>query len=174
MRKSDIKEVPEYYAYYIHLNDDVELSEAFEQSIRQIDRVDMEQLKRIGTQTYAEGKWSIHQIIQHVCDWERIWCYRTLVNVRREGNVPVGLDHNLMAGNSNADELPIDQLLGELRAVRLATCAMFQSFNQEILLSDCAFSDNRMQVLAMGFNIIGHQRHHFNIIRERYLPLDVK
>lgn len=77
-----------------------------------------------------------------------------------------------MADNSNADELPIEQLLAELRAVRMATKAMFGTFNHEILISNCKFNNNQMSVLAMGFNIIGHQNHHFNIIKERYIPLD--
>ncbi len=172
MKKSDIKEFPEYYDAYINLNDDVELAVAFDQGLRQIDEIDKEQLKRIGLKVYADGKWTVHKIIQHLSDWERIWCYRTLLAVRREGTIPVGLDHNLMADHSNADELSIEQLLSEFRAVRLATIAIFDTFNSEMLQSDCRFNNNHMSVLAMGFNIIGHQLHHFNVVKERYVPLD--
>lgn len=59
IKKSDITELPEYFDYYINLNDDVELSEAFDRSINQIDKIDIEQLKRIGLKIYAEGKWSV-------------------------------------------------------------------------------------------------------------------
>lgn len=172
MKKSDIKEFPEYFDYYINLNDDVELSSAFEKSLKQIDEIDTEQLKRIGLKVYEDGKWTINKIIQHLTDWERIWCYRTLLAVRNEGAIPGGLDHNIMADYSNANELPVEQLILELRAVRLATMAMFGTFNHEILLLNCKFNNNQMSVLAMGFNIIGHQLHHFNIIKERYIPLD--
>lgn len=171
MKKSYIKEFPEYFAYYINLNDDIELTEVFEKSLKQIDDVDTEQLKRIGSKVYAEGKWSINKIIQHLTDWERIWCYRTILGARRVGAVPSGLDHIIMADSSNADELTIEQLLAELRAVRMASKAMFDTFNHEILLSNCRFKDTQMSVLAMGFNIVGHQLHHFNIIKERYVPL---
>lgn len=172
MKKSDIKELPEYFEYYINLNEDIELTEGFNKSLKQIDDINIEQLKRIGLKVYADGKWSVNKIIQHLTDWERIWCYRTLIAVRKEGTIPGGLDHNIMADNSNADELPIEQLLAELRTVRMATKAMFDTFSHEILISDCKFNNNRMSVLAMGFNIIGHQLHHFNIIKERYVPLD--
>lgn len=172
MKKSDIKELPEYFDYYINLNEDVELAEAFNNGLKQIDELNIDKLKRIGLKVYANGKWTINKIIQHLTDWERIWCYRTLIAVRNEGTIPTGLDHNIMAYNSNADELTVEQLLAELRIVRVATKAMFDTFNNEILLSNCKFNNNQMSVLAMGFNLLGHQIHHFKIINERYFALD--
>ena len=173
MKKSEITEFTEYFEYYINLNEDVELMDMFDKSIEQIEDINIEQLKRIGLKTYAVGKWTVNEIIQHLTDWERIWIYRTILAVRNEGTIPCGHDHNIMVVNSNANELPINQLLAELRAVRSATIAMFGTFNHEILRSNCKFNNNQMSVLAMGFNIIGHQIHHFNIIKERYIPLHV-
>jgi hypothetical protein len=172
MKKSDIKEFPEYFEYYINLNEDIELTEAFNKSIKQIDDIDIEQLKRIGLKVYAEGKWSVNKVIHHLTDWERIWCYRTLLFARKEGTVPDLIEDLIMAENTNSDELPIEQIVAELRAVRLATKAMFDTYNNQILKTNCKFSNYEMTVLAMGFNIIGHQLHHFNIIKERYLLLD--
>lgn len=172
MKKSDIKKLPPYFDYYINLNDDIELLTAFDQSLNQIDTIDRAQLSRIGLKVYKEGKWSIHKILQHLIDWERIWCYRTMLFARGEGTVPPGLDHERMAENSNADELSISQLIGELKAVRQATKAMFNSYNTQILETTCKFNDCEMSILSMGFNIIGHQLHHFKIIKERYLPLE--
>jgi hypothetical protein len=85
--------------------------------------------------------------------------------------VPEGHDQDIMGDNSNADELPIEQLIGELRAVRVATNKMFDTFNRQILETTCKFYKYEMSVLAMGFTIIGHQIHHFNIIKEKYFPL---
>lgn len=172
MKRSDIKEIPEDFAYYIDLIEDIELAEAFEKSLKQIDDMDIGQLKRIGLKVYADGKWSVNKVIQHLTDWERIWCYRALVFARKEGTVPEGLEEEVMAAHSNADELPIEQIMAELRAVRIATKAMFDTFSNDILLTNCKFYQYQMPVLAIGFTIIAHQRHHFNIIKERYLPLD--
>lgn len=172
MKKSDILELPEYFDRYINLVDDIELADAFDKSLQQIDDLDIAKLKRIGLKVYADGKWSVNKVIQHFTDWERIWCYRTLVFARREGTVPEGLDEQMMADNSNADELPVEQIIAELRAVRLATKAMFDAFNRQILETNCKFYKYEMSVLAMGFNIIGHQIHHFNVIEERYFTLD--
>lgn len=173
MKKSEIKELPEYYDHYINLNEDIELAQAFEKSITQIGHLDISKLKRIGLKVYAKGKWPIHKIIQHLTDWERIWCYRTIIFARGENTIPHGLDHELMSNNSNADNLPIEQLIAELRAVRLSTKAMFDSFSPRILNLNCKFYNSEMSVLAMGFNIIGHQLHHFDIIEERYFSLDI-
>jgi hypothetical protein len=172
MKKSDIKALPEYFDYYINLNEDIELADAFDRSLKQLDAIDIAQLKRIGLTVYAEGKWSVNKVFQHLTDWERIWCYRTLVFVRNAGIVPEGLDQNRMADNSNADELPIEELIAEIRAVRLATKAMFATFNPQLLETNCKFFKYEMSILAMGFNIIGHQLHHFKIVKERYFPLD--
>lgn len=172
MKRSDIKEYPEYFDYYINLVDDIELSDAFDKSLKQMDDLDTKKLNRIGLQVYEDGKWSVNKVIQHLTDWERILCYRTLLSARGEGTVPEGLEVQIIANNSNADEWPIEKLIAELRAVRLATKAMFETFNNEILVTNCKFSHYQMSVLAMGFNIIGHQLHHFKILKEKYFPID--
>jgi uncharacterized damage-inducible protein DinB len=171
MKKSQIDILPEYFDYYINLNEDIELGTAFDRSVEEIDGLNLHLLKAIGLRTYAEGKWTVHKIIQHLTDWERIWCYRTIVAARKEGTVPEGLEQDIMARNSNADELTLEQLLTELRTVRIATKAMFDSFNMDILQTNCRFYTYEMSVLAIGFSIIGHQLHHFKVIDEKYRPL---
>lgn len=171
MKKSDIKELPEYFERYVNLVDDIELSEAFDKSLKQIDDLDIAKLNRIGLKVYEDGKWSVNKIIQHLTDWERIWCYRAILFARREGTIPEGHEEGILAANSNADELSIEKIIAELRAVRVATKALFDSFNQQILETNCKFYEYEMSILAMGFVIISHQIHHFKIIEERYFPL---
>lgn len=79
-----------------------------------------------------------------------------------------------MGKNSNADELSIEQLINELRIVRQSTIVMFESFNKKILETSCKFFEYEMPLFAIGLTISAHQIHHFNIIRERYVPLDKK
>lgn len=172
MKRSDIKELPEYFANYVNLIDDIELSDAFDKSLKQIGDLDIAKLNRIGRRVYAEGKWSVNKIIQHLTDWERIWCYRTILFARREGTIPEAHEETIMAANSNADELSIEQIIAELRAVRVATKALFDTFNQQILETNCKFYNYEMSVLAIGFVVISHQIHHFGVIEERYFPLD--
>ena len=140
MKRSDIKQLPEYFERYVNLVDDIELVLAFEKSLKQIDDLDIAKLNRIGRRVYAEpSKWSVNKIIQHFTDWERIWCYRAILFARREGSVPEAHDEEIMAANSNADELPLEQIIAELRAVRVATKALFDGFNGQILETTCKF-----------------------------------
>ncbi|MEK7724332.1 MAG: DinB family protein [Acidobacteriota bacterium] len=172
MKRTDIKELPEYFERYINLVDDIELSKAFDQSLKQIDDLDIEKLNRIGLKVYEAEKWTINSVIAHLTDWERILAYRALVYARKAGIIPHGMDEQILANNSNADSRKIEEILGELRIVRLSTKTLFDSFNNEILETKGAIWKYEMSVLAMGFNIIGHQVHHFGIIEERYFPLD--
>ena len=172
MEKSDTKENPAFLEYVYKLNEGTELPEALKLSLQKIDDLDIAQLKRIGLKTYAKDKWTIHKILQHLIDWERIWCFRAVIFARGEGTIPVAHDQEIMGKNSNADELSIEQLVDELRIVRQSTILMFESFNKKILETSCKFFEYEMPLFAIGLTITAHQIHHFNVIKERYLPLD--
>lgn len=163
---------PEFLKYVYELTEGMDLMQSLRQSQADIDALDIAQLKRIGLKTYKEGKWTIPTILQHFTDWERIWCFRAIMFARAEGTIPVAHDQEIMGANSNANELSIDHLIEELRAVRQSTIMMFKSFNQEILDRTCTFFEYEMSITEIGLTIAAHQTHHFNVIRERYLPLD--
>lgn len=172
MDKSEAKENPAFLEYVYKLNEGTELQEALKHSLEKIDDIDITQLNRIGLKTYAEGKWTIHKILQHLIDWERIWCFRAIIFARGEGTIPVAHDQEVMGKHSNADELSIEQLVNELRVVRQATIMMFESFNKKILETSCKFFEYEMPLFAIGLTITAHQIHHLNVIEERYIPLD--
>jgi DinB superfamily len=121
MKKSDINPMPQYYDRYINLVADVELSRAFDDSVRQLERLDRNIYASLDGKTYAPGKWTVKDIIQHLTDVERIMCYRALLFARRDGTVPQGFDQNLFVANARADARPIDDLIDELISVRRAT-----------------------------------------------------
>lgn len=171
MKKSDINPMPEYFDYYINLTDDIELSQAFDDSIRQIESFDIEKLTRIGNKIYAPDKWTVNSIIQHITDFERIFCYRALVYARQSGITPQGIDEQILAQNSNADSRNVTEVVEELRLARVATKSMFENFDEEILQTNGIIWKYEMSVLAMGFNLIGHQIHHFKVIEDKYFPL---
>ncbi len=172
MKNQKVKKDPEFLEYVYKLNKGVELQEALKLSLKEIDDIDIAQLNRIGLKTYKKGKWTIHKILQHLIDWERIWCFRAIIFARAEGTIPVAHDQEIMGENSNADELSIEQLMNELRIVRQSTIMMFESFNKKILETNCVFFEYEMPLHSIGLTIRAHQIHHFNIIKERYIPLD--
>ena len=172
MEESQSKQNPAFLEYVYQLNEGTELQEALQLSLKAIDHLDIAQFNRIGLTTYQEGKWTIHKILQHLIDWERIWCFRAILFARGEGTTPEAHDQEIMGKNSNADELSIEHLVNELRVVRQSTIMLFKSFNKEILETNCEFFEYEMPLSAIGLTIAAHQIHHFNIINERYIPLD--
>ncbi|MEL6989515.1 MAG: DinB family protein [Bacteroidota bacterium] len=172
MEREEAKENPGFLDYVYQLNEGNDVKHARQLSLDSINKIDLEQFKRIGLQTYAEGKWTINIILQHLIDWERIWCFRAVLFARGEGSIPEAHDQEIMGQNSNANELTIEQLLNELRIVRQSSIAMFDSFNEQILQINCKFFEYEMPLYAIGLTITAHQIHHFNVIKERYLVLD--
>lgn len=172
MEKSEENKTPQFLDYVFRLNGNIELADAFKRSLKEIDSIDVAQLNKIGLRTYDKDKWTVHKILQHLIDWERIWCYRAVILARREGTIPEGLDQKIMGENSNADELPLEQLINELKTVRQSTIMLFRSFSEKMLETNCKFFEYEMPLFAIGYTITAHQIHHFNIIKEKYFPLD--
>ncbi|NRT10616.1 DinB family protein [Flavobacterium sp. 14A] len=118
---------------------------------------------------YAEGKWTIKEIIQHLIDTERIFAYRALRISRNDSTPLPGFDENEYVVNTTASERNLQGLLTEMAVVRQATLSLFNSFSKEQLLRIGIASDKNISVRAIGFLIIGHQVHHQRIFEERYL-----
>ena len=118
---------------------------------------------------YAEGKWTIKDILQHLIDAERIFAYRALRFARNDKTELPGFDENSYADEANGCKTSIQVLLTELAVVRQATLSLFKSFSEEELLRSGIASNNPMSVRALGIVIIGHQNHHQRIFEERYL-----
>ena len=172
MKNQEVKKNPAFLEYVYKLNEGTEPIKALQLSLKEIDDIDISQLNRIGLKTYERDKWTIHKILQHLIDWERIWCFRAIIFARSEGSTPDAHDQEIMGKNSNANELSIEQLVNELRMVRQSTLMMFESFNKKILETNCEFFEYEMPLYSIGLTIRAHQIHHFNIIKERYFPLD--
>jgi hypothetical protein len=171
MKKSDINPLPPYFERYINLVDDVELSQAFDDSVRELENLDENLLTKLEGKRYAPDKWTVKETLQHVIDWERILAFRAMLFARKEGSVPQGVDGDLIAANMSADRRSIDSLIHELKFVRRSTQAMFESFDDVTLQNTGINWQYEVSVLAMGLTIIGHQMHHLNIIEEKYHPL---
>lgn len=171
MKKSDINPMPEYFDRYINLVGDVELLDAFGESIEQLEMLDFKLLEHLDGKIYAPGKWTVKTLVQHIADFERILSYRALLFARGDENLRQGIDENLLAINAKADKRAVIDLIAELKSVRYATKSLFASFDDEMLRKTGMNWKFEISVLAMGFAIIGHQIHHFNIIREKYYLL---
>lgn len=120
------------------------------------------------TYAYAEGKWTLKEMMQHITDCERIFCYRALAGSRKDpANLP-GFDENVYANNADANRRTWASLTEELKAVRHSTKLMFTSFTEEMLNTTVTFNGNSAPVKVLGLIITGHLYHHIKIAEERY------
>ena len=118
---------------------------------------------------YAEGKWTIKDIILHMTDTERIFVYRAL-RISRGDKTPLpGFEENDYVPFAFANNRSIESLLSEYENVRKATISFFESLNEEQLTFLGTASNTAISVRAIGFIITGHQNHHLKVISERYL-----
>jgi len=118
---------------------------------------------------YAEGKWTIKDIIQHIMDAERIFAYRALRFSRNDKTALPGFEEDDYANNTNSNNRSIQELLTEFSALRHSNLLFYKSLSQEQLKSIGTASNNQISVRALGFVMIGHQKHHQKVFQERYL-----
>ena len=118
---------------------------------------------------YAEGKWTPKETLLHVIDTERIFCSRALQIARSENTVLSGFDENLFAENSNANERTAEDLINEYISVRTATISLFKSFSEKTMNNTGMANEKPLSVQAAGHIVCGHELHHINIIKDRYL-----
>ena len=118
---------------------------------------------------YAPGKWSIKQVVGHMTDSERIMSYRALRFARGDVTALPGYDENVYVDEANFEKQTLAALAEELRALRMATLALFRSFDDDMWLRKGKASGFDFTVRALAYQIAGHEIHHVGIIRERYL-----
>ena len=118
---------------------------------------------------YADGKWSIKEVFLHMVDVERVMCYRVLRFARNDKTDLPGFDENTYAPNSNAENRTLENIAAEFQAVRSATIAMFQHFDEATLDRTGTANNGSCSVRGLAYIIAGHELHHRAILKERYL-----
>ena len=171
MKKSEIISIPAFFDRYINQVTEDDLFTAFMDSQKAIKSLDIDMLKKIGNKTYQTGKWTLNDIFQHIIDNERIQSYRAMRFARKDSTILPGYDEQLLSANANADKRNLEDIIKELKIVRSSTIQLFGSFNDLAFQNSGICFNQNISVLALGFNIIGHQIHHLNVIKEKYQPL---
>lgn len=122
-----------------------------------------------GNYRYADGKWTIKEIVGHLVDAEKILAFRALCLARGEKKSLPGYDHNeyVKTGNFNSRELA--DLTFELKLARESNIVTFKSFSKEMLHAKGIANEASVTVLALLFIIAGHEKHHVNVLEEKYL-----
>lgn len=158
-----------YYENYISLVPENEILPVMRSQMDELDvllgRVDAAQ----ETFRYAEGKWSIREIVGHLIDGERVFGYRVFCIARGEQQNLPGFDQNDYMATAPYDGIDLEDLLSELRLIRLGNVAMLRTLDEESWSRVGTANDSQVTVRALAFVMAGHVRHHMNVLRERYL-----
>ncbi|GAA3968113.1 alpha/beta hydrolase-fold protein [Hymenobacter antarcticus] len=121
--------------------------------------------------TYAPGKWTLKEMLLHQIDSERVFAYRAMRFARGDSQDLLGFEQDEYVVHSAANARTVASLLAEYDATRAATVALFDSFTEEQLNRRGTANGGPATVRALLYIVPGHERHHLNIIRERYQPI---
>lgn len=161
---------PEYYEKYISLvkgeNIYEELYSQHIETVELVTSVDEETLQY----QYAEGKWTIREIMQHLIDCERIFTHRALRIARGETATQPGFVDDQFVKASKANSRNINDIVRELSVVRASSVELFKSFDDEMLDRIGNANGREFSVRSIVYFMLGHEIHHRNIIEEKYLP----
>lgn len=167
MRPSS-SDYPSYFETYVSLvetgdvkamlKDSLSIMEFFLQSIP-FDKAD---------HAYADGKWTVKEVLQHCIDTEKVFAYRAMCIARGEQQPLPGFDQNEYAGNADVSKRSLESLKEEMLLARKSTVMLFEYLRDEDLNRKGTASNNPVTVLALGYIIIGHWRHHEKLFKEKY------
>jgi len=118
---------------------------------------------------YAEGKWTLREVLCHMIDAERIFAYRALRFAGNDKTNLSGFEENDYAPQANASNRSLNKIADEMAHLRTASIDMFEGFSPEMLTRKGTANNNEISVAALGFIIAGHEMHHVSILKDRYL-----
>jgi len=119
---------------------------------------------------YAPDKWTIRELLCHTIDAERIFAYRALRFARNDKTNLSPFEENDYATQANATGRSLQKIAMEMAHLRSSTIDLFEGFTPEMLIRKGLVNNNELSVVALGFIIAGHETHHCQILKERYLP----
>ena len=168
MSKPDLTRIPPFYHGYVNLVQIHDLPSAFEKHQTDLAGVLMKIPEEKWDYRYAEGKWSIKELVLHVIDTERIFAYRALRFSRNDRTELPGFEENLFVEHSEAGRRTKASLLDELATVQKSTAQLIGSFSETQLQRSGISNGAQVYVEGLAFITIGHVLHHKNVLMERY------
>jgi hypothetical protein len=117
---------------------------------------------------YQPDKWSIKELLGHLCDAERIFAYRLLRIARGDATPLPGFDENDYVRAAGSDARSIADLVEEWRSVRQATVTLVAGLADDVAARRGTMNGNPITAGAMVYIIVGHVDHHLNVLRTRY------
>ncbi len=166
LKKSDY---PEYYQQYTGLLPDLDLTELLQTQKEAMLGLFNSAEKDVDLNfKYAEGKWTIAEVLQHMLDTERIFQYRALCISRKDQRSLPGFDQDKYVSAAKANERSLADFIDEYKAVRDSTIFLFKSFSPEMMQYIGLSNGQDLSAGAAGFIIAGHEKHHLKLFKGNY------
>lgn len=159
----------EYFNNYVSLTTEENVIDSLKSSYKEVKSLIKSLNEEQGNFSYAKNKWTIKELLVHIMDTERIFCERALRFARKDKTELPGFDHDIFVLNSNANQRTLKDILKEYKIIRKSTLALFKNFTPEMLEQGGVANGNKLTVHAIGFIISGHELHHLNILKAKYL-----
>jgi DinB superfamily len=167
--KSQAGTYPANFQRYVDAVKEVDLRSAFKNQMPAAEIFFQSISEELSLHKYAEDKWTIREVLQHIIDAERVFAYRALAFARGDENILPSFDENNYAGHSNANNRNWGELVEEFSSVRQSTLFLYNSFSSIAMHAIGRASDYTIGVVTLGFVIVGHVNHHITIIQQRYI-----
>jgi hypothetical protein len=157
-----------HFAGYIALVTEPDLLEVLESQIGAVEKALAGLSAQKAASRYAEGKWTVSEVLGHVVDAERVFGYRAVATARGERAVLPGFDENAWANASSHAACPVGELVEELAALRRSHVLMFRHFDAAAWDRLGLVAGHPNATRSWGFIMAGHLRHHARVLTERY------
>ena len=168
MRPSD-SDYGSWYAGYVALVPEEDVLPAIEQQSSETQRLLATLDDARASYRYEEGKWSVKQVDGHITDAERVFGYRALCIGRGETKSLPGFDEKAYMEKAGFDDWRIGDLAESYALTRRANIVFFRNLPVEAWDRRGVANDTPITVRALAYILLGHERHHLNVLRERYL-----
>ena len=166
-RPLEAEYAPFYQGYVGHVGEE-EILPVLRSQLDQLDVLLGHVTPERETYAYAEGKWSIRELVGHLIDAERVFGYRAFCIARGETRNLPGFDENEYMLRAPYNQIDLEDLLSELRLARLSNIAMLRNLDEQAWMRIGTANDAQVSVRALAFIMAGHVRHHMGVLREHY------
>jgi len=164
----DVSEYPQFYAGYVSRVPDGDIVATLRQSREELASALGAVPESKGEYRYAEGKWTVRTVLGHMIDAERIFSYRALRIARGDATPLPGFEENDYAITAGSDARTVADLASELLLVRESTTRLFESLPDDAWARRGIVNNGGVSVRALGYIVVGHAKHHLNVLKERY------
>ncbi len=158
-----------YYENYVKLIEDDDILRILNEQNKKTQDILNSFSEHRGNYRYKDGKWTVKEVVGHLLDTERVFAYRALCIARREKKSLPGFDQDDYVNEGNFNRRELFDLNYEFRLLRESNLLLFKSFPPEMLKRKGFANESSISVLAILFIIAGHEIHHMNILKERYM-----